>query len=185
MTHYRTAIAVLAVAAILLPAGCTPTTSTSSPVPSSPVSSVTPTPTPTPTPTYGPNQQAVIEVVTKYYAWINRQKKEPGPINGVALQALAEGPPNAAAVYSVRQGYDKGQRQVGDLILASIVPAAESTTEIKVAVCTDSSQITRLQQETPVPAPTNVPTRQAYLYTAQNKGGSWILVDSSGGMSSC
>ncbi len=185
MTHYRTAIAVLAVAAILLPAGCTPTTSTSSPVPSSPVSSVTPTPTPTPTPTYGPNQQAAIEVVTKYYAWMDRQLTAPGPINGVALQALAEGPPFAAAVNSASQAYSKSQRRTGTLRLASIVPEAESSTVIKIAVCTDSSDVVWLQQETPMPRPTNVPTRQAYSYTAQNKAGNWILTESSGGMSSC
>lgn len=166
-----------------LVAACTSTSSPPTIAPTSPV--VTPTPTPSPTPTFGPNQTAALAVVTKYYAWINTYSKDPSFPNFGELQRLAKGDPVTMNVARVNNIGRAGQHQVGDLVLAQVVPDSDSPTQIGVAICVDATNVSRLDQAGNVVPRQDGLTRRGYNLKLRNDGGTWFVVSDVGGNYSC
>ena len=158
-----------------------------SPSPTGAASTVTPPPTPTPTPipTYGPNQAAALATVSKYFDWINTYSKDPSLPNFGELQRLAKDNAVTSNVALVNTLAREGQHQVGDLVLAAMVPDVESPTQIGVSVCVDGSNVIRVdKQGATVPRKDGL-TRRVYSLKVRNDGGTWFVVSDLGGNTSC
>lgn len=187
MAHrVRAAIIGSTVLAILASVSGCHTAGDPSPSPTVATTSVTPSPTPTPTPTYGPNQTAALATVTKYYDWINTYQKDPSFPNFGELNRLAKEEALSAGAASVNSLRFAGQRQVGDLVVVSLVPDNESSSAIGVSSCVDNSRASRIDsQGQPVARPAGIPARLAYSLKVRNDGGTWFVISDRGGTTSC
>ncbi len=180
----RSTLAGLAAAlAIGLTSGCTPTTAPTSTTPTA--APTTATPTPTPSRTYGPNQTAAMASVTAYYNWINTSYKAPLDRNMIALGKLAQGEAFDAAVAGTSALLQRQHHQVGDLVIAEMIPDAEQASQIGVAVCLDASNAVRVDASGNVVQPTDGLTRRAYQLKVKLVDGHWLVIEDRGGSNSC
>lgn len=175
-------VSIAAAAALAVATGCTPT-STPTPTPSSSIT--TPTPTPTPTSTYGPNQTAAMATVTAYYDWINKASKDPLKRDMTQLNKLADGEGLSYGVTSTGLLLQKQQHQVGDLVIAQMIPDAEQTSQIGVTVCIDASNAVRVDSAGQVVQPADGLTRRVHSLTVKAVNGHWLVVGNKGGNTSC
>jgi hypothetical protein len=126
-----------------------------------------------------------LATVTKYYDWINTYSKDPSMPNFGELQRLARDNAVTSNVALVNTLAREGQHQVGDLVLAAMVPDAESSGQIGVTTCVDGSNVTRVdKQGATVPRKDGL-TRRAYTLKVRNDAGTWFVVSDLGGDTSC
>lgn len=168
----------------VIAAGCQGTP-VASPSPSLAASTATPTSAPTPSKTYGPNATAALTVVQAYYDWINTHSKDPANANFVALNRIADGEALSSGVSTVNLMVRAGQHQVGDVVLAQMIPDSDSPTLIAVTVCVDISKATVLNKDGQPVRRSDGLTRVAAFPKVENRGGSWFVISARGGNTSC
>lgn len=168
----------------IVAAGCQGTP-VASPTPTIATSTATPTPTPSPTPSYGPNATAALTAVTAYYSWINKYSQDPTHPYFIDLNRVAKGEALSTGASTVNLLALDGSRQVGDFVIAQLVPDGESPTQIGVAVCLDSSTSIRVDKNGQTIPPTDGLTRRNYVAKVENQDGAWFVTSARGGSSSC
>lgn len=185
MTHPVRVVLVGGIVLGVLAAGGCHSSAVTSPTPSVAVSTSTPTPTPTPSKTYGPNATAALTAVSAYFAWINTYSKDPSFPNFGELNRLAKRDALSVGLAAVNTLAFDGQHQVGDVVVVELVPDGESRSQIGVSACLDESKTSRVDKGGQTVPPLDSITRRAYTLKVEDQGGTWFVVSTLGGMTTC